>query len=78
MLNCQPGTLPQVVITFLHALALIATSFRLWFRYYTRRLWWDDFWAALSLLCDAVITVVLWTVCAPLDDPYSNYEALRA
>lgn len=67
----------EVLVTVFHALALILTSFRLWFRYHIRRLWWDDFWAALALLGDAVCMVTMWTVTAPLDNPYTNIEGLR-
>ncbi|KAF8552135.1 hypothetical protein OG21DRAFT_1523977 [Imleria badia] len=74
----QPNALAQVLATVFHALALILTSFRLWFRYHIRRLWWDDFWAALALLCDAVCMVTVWTLTAPVDnEPHSNAEALR-
>ncbi|KAG6370901.1 hypothetical protein JVT61DRAFT_10924 [Boletus reticuloceps] len=65
-----------ILVTVFHALALILTSFRLWFRYYIRRLWWDDFWAAFALICDAVCMVTAWTLTAPLDNPYTNVEAL--
>ncbi|KAF9226175.1 hypothetical protein BS17DRAFT_867892 [Gyrodon lividus] len=58
------------MVTVFHALAVILTSFRLWFRYHIRRLWWDDFWAALALICDAVCMVVGWLLTAPLDNPY--------
>ncbi|KAF8074577.1 hypothetical protein FPV67DRAFT_1408645, partial [Lyophyllum atratum] len=42
------------VVTPLHVLAISCTIFRLWHRYRKRQLWWDDFWAAVSLLVDVV------------------------
>ncbi|KIJ63095.1 hypothetical protein HYDPIDRAFT_168681 [Hydnomerulius pinastri MD-312] len=65
-----------VLSTVFHGLAVILTSFRLWFRYHIRRLWWDDFWAALSLCCDFVCMVVLWTLTAPTENPYISFESL--
>lgn len=73
----QPSERPQVLSTVLHGLALILTSFRLWFRYHIRRLGWDDVWAALALVCDAVCMATAWTLTAPADDPYINFEAFR-
>ncbi|KIK80023.1 hypothetical protein PAXRUDRAFT_833778 [Paxillus rubicundulus Ve08.2h10] len=65
-----------IMVTVFHALAVILTSFRLWFRYHIRRLWWDDFWAALALICDFVCMVVGWPLTAPLDDPYTSIVSL--
>ncbi|KIJ15183.1 hypothetical protein PAXINDRAFT_169330 [Paxillus involutus ATCC 200175] len=65
-----------IMVTVFHALAVILTSFRLWFRYHIRRLWWDDFWAALALICDFVCMVVGWLLTAPLDNPYMSIVSL--
>ncbi|KAH7882265.1 hypothetical protein F5I97DRAFT_334355 [Phlebopus sp. FC_14] len=54
-----------ILSTVLHALAVILTSFRLWFRYRIRRLWWDDFWAALALSCDIGCAIAMWTLTVP-------------
>ncbi|KAN0085658.1 hypothetical protein V8E55_006792 [Tylopilus felleus] len=73
-----PETVSALLIlaTLFHSLALILTLFRLCFRYCIGRLWWDDFWAALALCCDAVCMVAVWTLTAPVDSPYFNSEAL--
>ncbi|KAF8839591.1 hypothetical protein BDN67DRAFT_1012181 [Paxillus ammoniavirescens] len=65
-----------IMVTVFHALAVILTSFRLWFRYHIRRLWWDDFWVALALICDFGCMVVGWLLTAPLDNPYMSMESL--
>ncbi|KAI9567969.1 hypothetical protein HD554DRAFT_801322 [Boletus coccyginus] len=67
-------TSPETVSVFL--IAFILTSFRLWFRYHIRRLWWDDFWAVITFICDAVCMATAWTLTAPLDNPYINIESL--
>ncbi|GLB35640.1 hypothetical protein LshimejAT787_0212050 [Lyophyllum shimeji] len=46
------------VLTPLHALAAGCTLFRLWHRYRKSHLWWDDFWAAMSLSSDLVYAVM--------------------
>ncbi|KAG9311896.1 hypothetical protein JVU11DRAFT_8157 [Chiua virens] len=65
-----------ILATIFHVTALTSTSFRLWFRHHTRRLWWDDFWAVLALLGDVVCMVTMWTGVAPFDNPYITFEAL--
>ncbi|GLB43257.1 hypothetical protein LshimejAT787_1301580 [Lyophyllum shimeji] len=46
----------RAVVTPLHALAIGCTIFRLWHRYRIRQLWWDDYWATISLFFDVVYT----------------------
>ncbi|KAF9237772.1 hypothetical protein BU15DRAFT_75765 [Melanogaster broomeanus] len=59
-----------ITATVFHALAVVLTSFRLWFRYHMRRLWWDDFWAALALISDIPCIPLMWLITAPLTNPY--------
>ncbi|KAF4623579.1 hypothetical protein D9613_001518 [Agrocybe pediades] len=54
--------LPSAAVTGLtvlcHSLAISTTSFRLLHRCITRRLWWDDFWAAVAFVMDLTIFVL--------------------
>ncbi|TFK38023.1 hypothetical protein BDQ12DRAFT_631795 [Crucibulum laeve] len=56
--------IPAIIVTF-HSLAIISTVFRLAYRYHTRRLWWDDWWAFIAVTSTiALMTVYLalpWT-----------------
>ncbi|KAH7925030.1 hypothetical protein BV22DRAFT_1129308 [Leucogyrophana mollusca] len=58
-----------VLVTVFHGLAFISTTFRLWFRYHIRRIWWEDIWAALSLCFDMICLAGMWTLTAPLAQP---------
>ncbi|KAF8999868.1 hypothetical protein BDQ17DRAFT_1246014, partial [Cyathus striatus] len=44
-----------VTITVFHGLAILSTCFRLYHRFRNRRLWWDDFWALVSMLVTIVV-----------------------
>lgn len=59
-----------IIVTVFNVFAIFLTAFRLGFRFYIRRLWWDDFWAALTSCCALVCIVATWTLSSPLDDPY--------
>ncbi|KAL4068630.1 hypothetical protein V8B97DRAFT_862649 [Scleroderma yunnanense] len=59
-----------ILTTASEALAAILTVFRLYFRYSIGRLWWDDFWAALTLLCNSISIIGSWLLATPLDNPY--------
>ncbi|KAH7925791.1 hypothetical protein BV22DRAFT_1104749 [Leucogyrophana mollusca] len=59
----------MILVTVLHAIAMIATGFRLWLRLHMSRLWWEDAWAALALCLDAVCAVSTWTLTAPYEAP---------
>lgn len=65
-----------ILITVFHVFAICLTTFRLGFRYYIRRLWWDDFWAALSCCCTFVCLVATWMLASPLDNPYIQTNTL--
>ncbi|KAF8981845.1 hypothetical protein BDQ17DRAFT_1438198 [Cyathus striatus] len=47
-------TLYPIIITA-HILAIVSTIFRLYHRFQTRKLWWDDFWAVISLVFDILL-----------------------
>ncbi|KAF8868538.1 hypothetical protein CPB84DRAFT_1695962, partial [Gymnopilus junonius] len=44
----------------LHGIAIFMTVFRVYHRTRTRRMWWDDFMASLSMLVDTAYISVLW------------------
>jgi hypothetical protein len=48
-----------------HAIAVISTCFRLVFKTVKRRLWWDDFWALISL----VLLVAQWISAVNVPNP---------
>ncbi|KAG2058149.1 hypothetical protein BDR06DRAFT_852570, partial [Suillus hirtellus] len=50
----------KVVELVLHSIAIICTIFRLMYRGWMRHLWWDDAWAALSLIADVVCLACIW------------------
>ncbi|THH14919.1 hypothetical protein EW146_g5485 [Bondarzewia mesenterica] len=52
-------SIPQfrVVTTVLPCLAIVTTLFRFYIRHTRGKLWWDDAWAFLSLLCIIVLMV---------------------
>ncbi|KAG0707960.1 hypothetical protein DFH29DRAFT_843976 [Suillus ampliporus] len=43
-----------------HGIAIVSTIFRLVYRGWTRRVWWEDAWAAFSLLSDVVCLACIW------------------
>ncbi|KAF8981314.1 hypothetical protein BDQ17DRAFT_886043 [Cyathus striatus] len=47
-------TLRPFIIT-IHVLAIVPTIFRLYHRFRTGKLWWDDFWAFISLVFDILL-----------------------
>ncbi|KAG0704448.1 hypothetical protein DFH29DRAFT_997541 [Suillus ampliporus] len=46
-----------VVGSVSHAIAILCTVFRLVYRGWTRRLWWEDAWAAFALILDGRISL---------------------
>ncbi|KAG2352950.1 hypothetical protein BDR07DRAFT_783238 [Suillus spraguei] len=44
-----------------HSIAIICTIFRLVYRGWTHRLWWEDAWAAVALISDVICLAYLWT-----------------
>ncbi|KAH7922927.1 hypothetical protein BV22DRAFT_624772 [Leucogyrophana mollusca] len=70
----------RVVATIFHSIAISCTVFRLSYRWYTFRFWWEDAWAALALLSDILCLTCTWMqqqVVAsnhmPLIDTVSNW-----
>lgn len=43
-----------------HGIAIVCTVFRLVYRVWTRRVWWEDAWAAISLISDVVCLACIW------------------
>ncbi|KAI6143148.1 hypothetical protein EDD17DRAFT_210557 [Pisolithus thermaeus] len=68
--SLQTVSVCLILVTVFNGFAICLTAFRLGFRFYIRRLWWDDFWAALTSCCACVCIVATWTISSPLDDPY--------
>ncbi|KAF9554778.1 hypothetical protein CPC08DRAFT_782936 [Agrocybe pediades] len=48
----------SIVLFIFHAVAIPSTVLRLFYRFKSKRLWWDDFWAAVALLGEVVMIVV--------------------
>lgn len=70
-------------ITFGHAIAVSLTCLRLVVKIIKRRLWWNDFWAMISLsmlVAQWILTVEAQKVCSttgPVRSYMSNYEGRR-
>ncbi|KAF8434784.1 hypothetical protein L210DRAFT_968463 [Boletus edulis BED1] len=52
--------------------AILSTLFRLWYRWYTARIWWDDGWAMLAFLAE-----IAWLVTAIIEQPVSDASIPR-
>ncbi|KAF8956958.1 hypothetical protein BDZ97DRAFT_142368 [Flammula alnicola] len=50
----------RVCITLSHILAILSSLFRLYRRRKTRQLWWDDYFAMISLALDCLYFPTLW------------------
>ncbi|EAU91445.2 hypothetical protein CC1G_01934 [Coprinopsis cinerea okayama7 len=50
----------KVCLTILHAVAASSTFLRLWVRFQTRKMWWDDYVAGFTLLLDIAYAIMLW------------------
>ncbi|KAH0834844.1 hypothetical protein J3R83DRAFT_10465 [Lanmaoa asiatica] len=66
MFPCWNWTLIAVSVSF-HSVAILSTVFRLWYRWYTARMWWDDAWAVLAFLAD-----VAFLIAAVLEQPIQH------
>ncbi|KAG2079229.1 hypothetical protein BDR04DRAFT_1063830 [Suillus decipiens] len=51
-----------------HGIAIVCTIFRLVYRGWTRRIWWEDAWAAVSLVSDALALTSVWWCTSQLTD----------
>jgi hypothetical protein len=49
-----------VVGSVSHGIAIVCTIFRLVYRAWTRRIWWEDAWAAVSLISDVFCLACIW------------------
>ncbi|KAI6025538.1 hypothetical protein EDC04DRAFT_231822 [Pisolithus marmoratus] len=68
--SAQTLSVCLILISVFQAFAICLTAFRLGFRYYTQRLWWDDFWAFLSSCCTLLCLVASWFLSSPMEDLY--------
>ncbi|OJA08403.1 hypothetical protein AZE42_00999 [Rhizopogon vesiculosus] len=58
----------QAVACVFHGCAIAATIFRLAYRWYTSRFWWEDTWAAIALVFDIICLIgISW---GNFDDPH--------
>jgi len=64
--------LQTVVLVISHSTALVTTVLRLVHRFQTRRLWWDDLWAFIALIFDAIV-LTLFMVLPPYVCAYSGF-----
>ncbi|KAF8344615.1 hypothetical protein F5887DRAFT_1283115 [Amanita rubescens] len=51
-----------------HAIAVVSTCLRLVFKTIKRRLWWDDFWALISL----ILLIATWIASVDIPNPRSS------
>lgn len=56
----------RVSLTILHLVGIGSTLFRFHYRYFTGRLWWDDYSSLLPLLMECAYAVTLWFVSVPV------------
>ncbi|OAX33553.1 hypothetical protein K503DRAFT_869481 [Rhizopogon vinicolor AM-OR11-026] len=43
-----------------HCIGILCTIFRLFYRVWTHRFWWEDAWAAFALITDVVCLACMW------------------
>ncbi|KAF8844439.1 hypothetical protein BDN67DRAFT_921701 [Paxillus ammoniavirescens] len=67
ILHISPRTLRIVVSTF-HALSIVVTSFRLWYRSCKCQSWWEDAWVGVALGAETVSLVTIWLIWGPPSD----------
>lgn len=60
--RCECVKVPSTVV---HALAILTTAFRLFYRWHLTRFSWEDWWAALALICDMACLASVWMQNAP-------------
>ncbi|KAG1826308.1 hypothetical protein EV424DRAFT_1319908, partial [Suillus variegatus] len=48
-----------------HGIAIVCTIFRLVYRGWTRHAWWEDAWAAVSLISDVLVLASIWIYPSP-------------
>ena len=53
-----------------HAIAVVSTCLRLVFKTIKRRLWWDDFWALISL----ILLIATWIASVDIPNPKSRFD----
>ncbi|KIJ67389.1 hypothetical protein HYDPIDRAFT_108134 [Hydnomerulius pinastri MD-312] len=50
----------RVAATVFQTMGLVLTAMRIWFRLKIGRFWWEDAWAAISLLCGLLWVIAEW------------------
>ncbi|KAF9476657.1 hypothetical protein BDN70DRAFT_995505 [Pholiota conissans] len=50
----------QVVVFFLHVIAISSSVYRLWVRFWIHRMWWDDYVLFLPLILDMYFAMAFW------------------
>ncbi|KAG0707450.1 hypothetical protein DFH29DRAFT_895806 [Suillus ampliporus] len=50
----------------LHSVAILCTVFRLVYRGWTRRFWWEDVWATFALISDVICMAWIWSLSFPI------------
>ncbi|KDR80810.1 hypothetical protein GALMADRAFT_153236 [Galerina marginata CBS 339.88] len=68
----------NVLVTVLLVVAISLTCFRLYYRKYIQRLWWDDCTAGLATLIDFGFIPLIWIPYAPPDSKLHSYGAVVA
>lgn len=56
----KTGTSLVVTGSVSHGVAIVCTIFRLVYRGWTRHVWWEDAWAAVSLISDVLVLACIW------------------
>jgi len=50
----------KVCVTILHLFVIGVTSVRLVHRWRTKRMWWDDYGAFVTLIVDVLVVILMW------------------
>lgn len=64
-------------MTVFQSVAIVITLFRLSFHLYATRLWWDDCWAAISLVLNALLFAVIILSTEQTEDGTAKYNGHR-
>ncbi|KAG2068209.1 hypothetical protein BDR04DRAFT_788991 [Suillus decipiens] len=66
----------EVVACIFHGCAISTTSFRLGYRLYTFKFWWEDAWAVIALVFDIICLFGVWGQAPTFDDDPPVYLAM--
>ncbi|KAF8433043.1 hypothetical protein L210DRAFT_2757128 [Boletus edulis BED1] len=71
-MNLLPWSLPlKIIACVFHSFAIISTIFRLAYRWYMARFWWDDGFSVFALAIDVMCLICTW-----LDVPYKTVRVI--